>query len=135
MGVIGSLGGIVFEVSLEKVRTFDEFSRSASGRWEIHDIIGQRPLSEFVGPGQEQISFNIRLDAFSGLVPHDELQALRDMRDKGETAILIIGGVPVTDNQWYLEAVDEQHKSFTGNGTLLTAVAKITLKEYVLGES
>jgi len=131
MGIVGSLGDIIFEVSIEKVRTFDEFERSASSRWEIHDIIDKKPLPEFIGPGQEQISFSIRLDAFSGVVPQDELQALRNMRDSGEVKVLIIGGEPLTNNQWYLEALKEQHKTFSGNGKLLTAVAELTLKEYV----
>lgn len=131
MGVLGSFGDTVFEVSMEKVRTFDGFTRGGSGRWETHNIIGQKPLSEFIGPGLEQISFSIRLDAFSGLNPQEELQALRDMRDNGKVSVLIIGGAPITENLWYLENLNEQHKSFTGNGKLLTAVAELTLKEYV----
>ncbi|KUO72718.1 MAG: hypothetical protein APF81_08565 [Desulfosporosinus sp. BRH_c37] len=131
MGVVGSLGGIVFEVSMDRVRTFDSFKRGGSGRWETHDIIGKKPLSEFAGPGQEQISFSIRLDAFSGLNPQEELQALRDMRDTGEASVLVIGGEPMTDNLWYLEALNEEHKTFTGDGKLLTAVVDLTLKEYV----
>lgn len=133
MGAVGSFNGIVFEVSIEKIRTFDGFSRSGSGRWENHDIIGKKPLSEFVGPGQEEVSFSILISVFNGLSPQEELQIWRDMRDNGQTSMLIVGGSPVTDNLWYLEALKEQHKTFTGDGKLLTAVADLTLKEYVQG--
>lgn len=55
------------------------------------------------------------------------------MRDKGEVSMLIVGGSPVTQNMWYLDALKEQHKAFTGDGKLLTAVAELTLKEYIQG--
>lgn len=117
-------------MSSSRVRTFDNFSRSGSGRWAVHEIIGQKPLSEFVGPGQEGISFSIRLDANLGVNPERELQKLRAMRDSGEVAVLIIGGQPVTDNFFALESLSEQQKVFSGSGVLIVANADLTLKEY-----
>lgn len=133
MGIVGSYGSIVFEVSNQKVRTFDGFTRGGSGRWSEHEITGRKPLSEFTGPGLEEISFSIRLDIFHGVSPAEELRKLREMRDKGQASILIIGGEPVTQNLWFLETIKEQHKTHTGDGKLLTAIAELTLKEYVQG--
>jgi len=130
LGVIGSYGEIVFEVSMDRVRTFDNFTRSGSGRWENHDIISLKPMPEFIGPGQEDISFSIRLDAAMGLNPENELQKLRDMRDTGEVAQLIIGSKPVTNNLWLLESLQEQQRVFDNKGRLILADVELSLKEY-----
>lgn len=130
IGVIGSLGDVVFETSTQKVRTFDDLSREGSSRWGTHEILHQKPLSEFVGPGQEDIRFTIRLDAGLGVNPSEELEKLRKMRDTGEVTYLIIGGETVTTNYWYIESIKERQKNFTGRGILTLAVVELSLKEY-----
>ncbi|MFY0545447.1 phage tail protein [Brevibacillus sp. H7] len=117
-------------MSINKVRTFKDFNRSGSARWANHDVHLQKPKPEFLGPGQEEISFSIRLDAQYGVNPEAELKRLRAMRDTGKLAMLIIGGEPVTQNLWFIESLDEGHKAHTGNGKLITAEVKLTLKEY-----
>jgi len=129
--IVGSLGNILFEVSSQKILTFNNLSRSGSGRWAVHDIINRKSLSEFLGPGQEEISFSVRLDASNGVIPRDELAKMRYMRDTGEASVLVIGGEPVTWNLWTLESVKEGHKTHTGNGKLLQVDVDLTLKEYV----
>lgn len=121
---------MIFEVSSNRIRTFNSFTRGGSGRWEEHEIIHQKPLSEFIGPDLEQIGFTIRLDISHGVNPEKELKRLREIRDTGEVLILIIGGEPVTDNFWALRSLEEQHVSFGGGGELLLANAELTLKEY-----
>jgi len=130
MALVGTFGEIVFEVSHDRVRTFDNFSRSGSGRWATHEAYHQKPLPEFLGPGQEEISFSIRLSAFHGVNPKEELARMRKMRDSGEAFELIIGGELVGDNLWILESLREQSSTYTGDGKTLIANAEITLKEY-----
>lgn len=130
MPLVGTFGEIVFEVSHERVRTFDNFSRSGSGRWATHEAYHQKPLPEFLGPGQEEISFTIRLSAFHGVNPKDELARLRKMRDHGEAHELIIGGELVGSDLWIVESLREQPSAHTGDGKTLVADAEITLKEY-----
>lgn len=130
MGQIGTFGEIVFEVSSNKIQTFTDFSRSGSGRWATHEINLQKPLPEFLGPGQEEISFSVRLDVQLGVNPETELQKLRKMRDTGAIAYLIVGGKPVSQNMWLLESIREQHKTHDGQGRLLAANVDLSLKEY-----
>ena len=47
---IGSLGNVVFEVSSEKVKTLRDMQRQGSARFATHEIIGKKPLREFLGP-------------------------------------------------------------------------------------
>lgn len=124
---------MVFEVSSNRVRTFDDFSRSGSGRWAVHEIVGQKPKAEFLGPGQEELSFSMYLSAHLGVNPEVEMQKLRAMRDTGKTAALIVGGKPITQNFFSLESLRESHKVFSGKGKLITAEVEVVLKEYVRG--
>ena len=128
---IGSLGKVVFETSEKKIRTFFDLKRSASARIGTHDLIGKKPILEFVGPGLEQISMNVRLDVSLGLNPADELKALREMRDKGEIVKFILNGEPVTENYWLIEQISEDHRQIDNKGRLLIADLSITMKEYV----
>lgn len=128
---IGSLGKVVFETSEKKIRTFFDLKRSASARIGTHDLIGKKPILEFVGPGLEQISMNVRLDVSLGLNPADELKVLREMRDKGEIVKFILNGEPVTENYWLIEQISEDHKQIDNKGRLLIADLSITMKEYV----
>lgn len=50
MAVVGNLGSLItFEVSSEKVLTFDKMKRTVKGRWATHDAIGGKTKSEFWG--------------------------------------------------------------------------------------
>ena len=129
--MIGTLGEVVFEVSASKVKTFDSMKRSGSGRWATHEIIGQKPVMEFLGPGIEQISFNMRFDVFLGINPSDELVVLRQMRDAGEAVTLILEGQPVTDNLWVIESLSEDYPAIDNTGRILIANVDVNLKEYV----
>lgn len=57
---IGSLGDIVFEVSSSKVVTFKDYKRTTKARFQSHDIIGQKPILEYLGPDGEEISFTMQ---------------------------------------------------------------------------
>ena len=129
--MIGTLGEVVFEVSASKVKTFDGMKRSGTGRWATHDIIGQKPVMEYLGPGIEQISFTMRLDVFLGVNPSEELAVLRQMRDTGEAVSFVLEGQPVTDNLWVIESLSEDYPAIDNAGRILVANVDINLKEYV----
>lgn len=131
MAQIGSFGSIVFEVSDDYIRTFDDYSRKASARLAVHDIIGQKPAVEFLGPGLGELSFTVSLYAFYGVNPKDEADALRDMCESGETAYFIVNGAPVSENKWVIESVAENTKRYDGKGNIIVSTVSLTLKEYV----
>ncbi|WP_458412784.1 phage tail protein [Schinkia sp. CFF1] len=130
MAKIGVFGDVVFEVSSKKVMTFSGFKRSGSGRWADHERIGMKPISEFIGPGKEEISFTVQLNACLGVNPQLELDKLRRIRDKGETRGIIIGEDFISKSLWTLEAIQETHKTYDANGQLLVADVELTIKEY-----
>jgi len=121
---------VVFEVSSNLIRTFHDLKRTGEARWANHDVLYAKPKPEFLGPGQEEITFSVRLSAQLGVNPKAELERLRKMRDTGQLAPFIVGGQPVSQNLWLLESIQEGHKTHSGNGILLQADVDLTLKEY-----
>lgn len=158
MAIIGSLGEVVFQVSnknrfggkglgafgrlLNKLtgntgityKTPSNYTRQAEARWETHDIIGQKPVSEFVGPGLESVSFDLKLDADLGVDPEEELEKLRKMRDTGEKVFLILGGYPVfgNNNRVYITSLEENLLRTNGKGKAMAIDVSINLQEYVM---
>lgn len=127
---IGTFAGVSFEVSSSKVLTFSDFTRSGSSRWNVHDIILQKPLPEFEGPGQEAISMKIVLKRSKKINPEKVVQQLRSFRDGGKVGTLVIGQKPITNGFWYIEDLQETHRFIDKKGIANTIELSLTLKEY-----
>src|SRR5699024_5239965 len=126
--MIGSLGNVPFEASYNKLRTFNNFTRSAAARWADHERQGKKPRAEFIGPDAESITFNIRLDLNHGIDPERELTGLRTARDEGRVLPLVLGGKFIGD--YYIESLNESHRHYTGHGLLVVAGVDLSLREY-----
>ncbi|WP_020616160.1 phage tail protein [Paenibacillus daejeonensis] len=129
--MIGSFGPLIFTVSDKTVRTFTDFRRSSSARWATHEIYGRYPRPQYIGPGQDEITFGMRFDVSMGVKPRNELSKLTEYCRTGRTEKLIVGGVPMGAGKWYIETVGQEWQKFDGKGTLLVAAVDVTLKEYV----
>lgn len=127
---VGSLGPVVFSVSDAFVRTISGYSRKTSVRIESHDIIGQKPLSEWVGLSCDSISFSIKLSAFRGVNPKEEAEKLRRMAERGEAVTFVMGGAPVTQNKWLIESVDEDANYYDRMGNIISSDVKLSIREY-----
>lgn len=127
---VGSMGDIPFVVSYGKIRTFSDYGRSGSGRWAKHDLIGRKPVMEFLGPDVEKVSMKIQLRTDHGINPESELGRLRKMRDTGAVFPFILGGAPVSDNYWLLEYIGENVSYWRAGGKILSVSVDITLTEY-----
>lgn len=126
--MIGVLGPVTFEVSADKVRTWQEARRRAAARWATHDVYAGKPVREFIGPGLAQIGLTVRLDIERGVIPRDELRQLRDLMDSGAVNQFTVAGEFVGD--FTLENVDEEWRRFSRAGVLTTAIVALTLEEY-----
>lgn len=131
---VGSMGDIPFVVTYGKIRTFSDYGRSGSGRWAKHDLIGRKPVMEFLGPDVEKVSMKIQLRTDHGINPESELGRLRKMRDTGAVFPFILGGAPVSDNYWLLEDIGENVSYWRAGGKILSVSVDITLTEYSIEE-
>lgn len=127
---IGSLGDVVFEASSEKVKTLRDMQRQGSARFATHEIIGKKPLREFLGPGLEKITFQMQFSAGLGVDPASEMKALRELRDKGEALEFVLGGSTVGSELWTIEDLSEDWSRIDGRGKVIFANVSITLQEY-----
>ena len=127
---IGSFASIIFEVSANKILTFEDFSRGGSARWSKHDILMGKPLPEFMGADQESVSLKIKFKSSLGVKPEDSVERLRAFRDQGKISTLVIGNKPVTNGFWYIEDMQEGHRTIDNTGKAHQIEVDLTLKEY-----
>lgn len=129
--LVGSLGEVPFIVARGLVRTFSDYNREGSGRWAKHDLIGQKPVLEYLGEDIEKISFKMLLRADHGLNPENEVKKLRKMRDNGEVMVLILADKPVGNNSWIIESIGENVTFWDAFGNARSISIDISLQEYV----
>lgn len=126
---IAALGNIVFEVSSNTIKTFNNFSRSRKARIAKHDIIGHKPKLEFQGIDLADISFNIYLNEGLGINIERELRNLDDIFINGMAASLVIGSKYYGD--FLITGIDENVKYTYRNGNSQVCEVPITLQEYI----
>lgn len=128
---LGSLGDVVFEVSSREVITFDGLKRNTKSRYGNHEIIGQKPLLEYLGPDGEEISFSMKFSIGWGVDPTEQANKLRELCEKGEAMYLIIGNQTIGANQWVIESVSEAMTTVDNMGRVIVSEVDVRLKEYV----
>ena len=126
--MIGTLGELPFVCSRKRVLTFSELSRDHSARWAKHDIIGKKPILEYVGPDLSSVSLSIRFDVSLGVPPAVGLLRLKKMLDNRKYKTLIIGGEYL--GRYVIESISEVRKHHTGKGVCTVATATIQLTEW-----
>jgi len=130
--VIGSWGQqFVFEVTGEKAKTFKELTEKSSGRWAEHETINTPPLSEFLGPGLDELEISIIFSTMLGVKPQESYEELRTAVRRGEYHPFIMGGIPLSGNFWRIDDVSGSSTLFgPRDGKALWMECNITLKEY-----
>jgi len=130
--MIGYFGDdIIFEISDTQVYNFTGFKRETSARYASHEIIGDKPVTEYIGPGLSTISFTISLNAFLGVKPRDEMEVWQDKAESGTAEYLVIGGTLVGLNKWVVKSVSETWDTILNGGEVYKGKVDITLEEYV----
>ena len=142
--IVGYMGKIPFITSRRYLLTIDDFERNSEGRWAKHEIIGQKPVLEFLGPDTENITMKITLRRDHGINPDSILSTLRNMRDTGEAFPLVLGSKVIGDaimslikkrpfgtstGLWVLKSISEPVKHWAGGNPYIVDVS-VTLEEY-----
>ncbi len=130
MARIGAFGNLVFSVSDQTVRTFDNMKWDFSAKYATHDRHIQADLLEYQGPEIETVSFGMEFSVFLGVDPIKEIKRLREMVRSGYTGRLVIGRMIYGSYKWVIQKGTINLQRFDGNGNLLSARADVTLKEY-----
>lgn len=132
IGVIGNFGStITFAVNADKLLTFSDFNRTVSGKWMVHDAIGKRGKTEFVGPDLSNNTMTVILDASHGINPRKMINAIEKAVHKGTAEYLVIGGKKVGTKKLRITQMSEEWEEIYNNGFLYRAVLNLTFDDYV----
>ncbi len=127
MSSIGILGTLPFTCSQEMVLTFRDLQVERSSRWGTHEVIGRKPVLEYLGPQLRTVSFTIPLTAFLVRSTLGVLKLIEQMVDSKEPQRLLIG--PEYFGKFVVESISESRTHHTGLGVPVAATVTINLRE------
>ena len=125
---IGYFGEVVFEVSSDKQLTPEKFSYSKKSKWAEHETLNVKTKSEFLGDGKKNYSISIKLSAFMGINPQNELDKIEYTQANGLVEPLFIGSKYHGD--FYIDSINVQNDRVDGKGSLLACTVDLNLVEY-----
>ena len=129
--MLGALGDIVFVASPELLRTFQDFTRKTKPRLTKHEVHLQYPVTEYLGPDLDQITFRMRFDSQFGVEPRAEMTNLLVLCRAATPMPLQIGGLPMGADKWIITSLGQQWTTIDGKGEVLTGEVDVTLEEYI----
>ena len=128
---IGAFADLIFEVSSEKVLTYDEYKRESKSRYARHELINQTTTLEWLGRELGEISFKMKFTTMLGVNPAEETEKVRRLCEDGIADYLIIGNAVIGDNMWTIESVSESAVAWDNAGNILVSEVEVKMLEYV----
>lgn len=134
LGAIGSKeldDVIVFEVSDEKILTLLNFVRNTSVRFAKNDVLLKKPVSQFIGPELDKISFKIILKAQYSVNPKAEMDKLICLQRDGATVSILIGKSAFGMYRWRIVELGMPWDIIDNKGVCISSTLDISFEEYV----
>jgi phage protein U len=108
-----SLGSFIFTL---QTATFQNKKESRTYRWNELAVIGDFPVYQYMGPGEQNISLEGVIYTEHGYDEERGLPAMRKVADSGEPLTLVDGAGNVY-GKWVIVKLDESHSAFKADGT------------------
>lgn len=131
MGLIGYFGKNRFEVSDRSALPLENFQRSAAARFETLERIGLKPLTEFIAPGLDTVSFTIKPNVVLGAKPRQTLDHWNQLANAGNPDVLVIGNKVLGTDKWVVKSASEAWENIDGQGRVLNGTINLTFEEYM----
>jgi hypothetical protein len=128
---IGILGDIVFEVSDDVVKTLENVKWSGSARYAEHERHLQNTLTEYTGIDADGMTFDIKLSAFLGVNPLEELGKIWSYERNGTAVPFVIGEKIYGKYRWTVKKHDAKFERYDKTGNVTSMDVSITLLEYI----
>ena len=135
--MIGAIGSkelddvILFEVSQERVLTFDRFVRTNNVRFAKNGVLLRKPVSQYIGPDLDGISFKIILKAQFGVNPQEEFNKLIRLQRDGTTVSIITGKSAHGMFRWRIKNLGMPWEIIDNRGTCISCTVDISFEEYI----
>lgn len=117
-----------FETSDRRLLTFLDLTRETSARFANHEVIGEKPLKEYLGPGLDGLSFTMELSAFGGVSPLGLVGVLDSAMQNGQQSNFILGGRNL--GKFVIVSKSEAYGIITNRGAVVSASVDVKLEEY-----
>ncbi len=128
---LGSLGDIVFTVSTIKSLTFKDLTHTVSNRFHHHEIIGNKPITEFLGNELDDLTFIMELQKDLSYTVEDILEKLNQYQLEATPLDFTVGNKPFGVDKWQISSLSEAYDIIYKNGYIYKATVNVTLKEYI----
>ena len=128
---IGSFMGVAFTVSDMKILTPSGLKGSTGGDWAVHDLIGRKSRSQFVGPQLKSYSCELLLRAQDGVNPRSVLRHFQEKAENGYTDWFVVGGTPLSPYPFKLVSVSDEWNAVILDGALIECKVSLQIEEYL----
>lgn len=129
--MIGYFGAIIFKTSDQRILNFSGFKLNVAARYASHEVINSKPVTEYIGPGLNTVSFTVGLNGNFGVNPREELERWQELAQNGNAEILVIGGKPLGVDRWVVKSISQSWDTIFNQGELFSAKIEVTLEEYI----
>lgn len=129
--MVGSLGGIIFTVSSDKIMTMSNIKTSGTANYGKHQRVSGNTLLEYTGNDADTLSFDIKLAAQLGVDIEKELDKIAAAQRSGEVLKLVIGKKAYGRYRWVIEKYSATYTAFGKDGKPILADVSLTLGEYL----
>lgn len=128
---MGSFGSKTFEVSQDRIYTFDDYTRDISLNVEDQEVDGSKPSTYIKGINLEPVSFNVKLMQSNSINVEAEIEDWKNICENKVPYMLFMGDKPVSNNKFLLTGVSLTDNVYMYGGILIKSTMKLTFKEYV----
>jgi len=131
--MIGTFAGLIFGVyPTGSIITFADFKKKVASRFHEHEVLGQKPKLEYLGPKLDEITFTMAFNVAWGASPEVMLPLLEDYVRECTVAPLIIGisGIALGNSQYVIKSLGEDHHFINMWGQVEGASVQVTMSEY-----
>ncbi len=128
--MIGRFGSLRFNVSYNKILTFDDMRLTSALKLTEHDVPGWKGRVEVTGEELDEVTLHIILMASEGVRPRSKYQTIRSMMRNREAQYLIIGNKAVMDRRCIISKIESEWKDILNQGKVARIELDVTFKEY-----
>lgn len=130
---IGSFMGQTFTVSqASQTRIFapNNIKGSAGSEWAIHETVGKKGKSQWLGPKLRRYTMDIMLRAQDGVNPRNTLDYFQRIAESDRVDYFVIGGRPLSNLPFKLSQVSDSWDTVIRKGKLIECKVSLTIEEY-----
>lgn len=128
---IAVFGTKAFEVTQNRIYTFENIQYGSTLSTQKQDSSGKKPSTYNKGPGLNTLSISIKLDVSLGVNPRKEIEEWEAIKDAGIAYPFLLGGRPLGKNKWLLVSVQAIMLVIDNSGNVLSAELELKFDEYL----